>query len=122
MNLNKNIKDDKIILSANLIDEIGSSEFLTTILKFLNFYGYYLPFFLYATWTSLALVDISQSRYSSNIFKVSWTLVVTFIPLIGSFVYHLFIAEHIHVAVRATMIFGGILIFTGVIVYLGFAL
>jgi hypothetical protein len=89
---------------------------------FLNFYGYYLPFFLYATWTSLALMDISQSRYSSNVFKVSWTLVVTFIPLIGSFVYHLFIAEQIHVAVRATMIFGGIIIFTGVIVYLGFAL
>ena len=89
---------------------------------FLNFYGYYLPFFLYATWTSLALVDISQNRFSSNISKVSWTLIVTFIPIFGSFVYHLFIAEFIHVVVRATMIFGGILIFTSVIVYLGFAL
>lgn len=89
---------------------------------FLNFYGYYLPFFLYATWTSLALVDISQDRFSSNIFKVFWTLIVTFIPLIGSFIYHLFIAEHIHVAVRATLIFGGILIFTSVIVFLGLVL
>lgn len=89
---------------------------------FLNFYGYYLPFFLYATWTALALVDISQNRYSSNLYKVLWTFIVTFIPLIGSFIYHLFIAEFVHVAVRATMIFGGILIFTGIIVYLGFAL
>lgn len=89
---------------------------------FLNFYGYYLPFFLYATWTSLALIDISHSRYSSNLYKIVWTLIVTFIPLIGSFVYHLFIAEHINVAVRATMIFGGVLIFTGVIVFLGFTL
>ena len=89
---------------------------------FLNFYGYYLPFFLYATWTSLALVDISQNRFSSNIYKVLWTLIVTFIPLFGSFAYHLFVADQIHVAVRATMIFWGILIFTGIIVYLGYAL
>ena len=89
---------------------------------FLNFYGYYLPFFLYATWTSLALVDISQNRYSSNIFKVIWTLIVTFIPLIGSFIYHLFVAEHIHVAVRATMIFGGIATFLIVFLYLALAL
>ena len=89
---------------------------------FFNFYGYYLPIFLYAALTLLALVDISENRHTTNIFKVLWTLVVTFIPLLGSLIYHLFIANHISVAVRASVIFGGIFILLGVFLYLGFAL
>ena len=89
---------------------------------FFNFYGYYLPFFLYAVWTPLAIYDLSATSYSSSKVKVLWTLIVILIPLLGSMIYHIFIADKLDVIVRATMIFGGILIFTGVIVYLGIAL
>ena len=89
---------------------------------FFNFYGYYLPIFLYAAWTPLALYDVGESRYSSNLYKVIWSLIIILVPFIGAFIYHVFIAQTLNVVVRATMIFGGILIFTGVIVYLGFAL
>tara|TARA_B100000579_G_C22556670_1_gene722354 strand:+ start:401 stop:721 length:321 start_codon:yes stop_codon:yes gene_type:complete len=89
---------------------------------FFNFYGYYLPIFLYAAWTPLALYDVGESKYSSNLSKVIWSLVILLIPLIGAFVYHVFIAQTLNVVVRATMIFGGIATFLIVLLYLALAL
>ena len=43
---------------------------------FFNFYGYYLPIFLYAAWTPLALYDVGESKYSSNLSKVIWSLII----------------------------------------------
>ncbi len=89
---------------------------------FFNFYGYYLPIFLYATWTSTALFDLFISKYRDTTGKVIWTLIVMFIPLIGSLIYHLFAARELDVTIRATMIFGGIGIMIIVFLYLGLAL
>ena len=89
---------------------------------FFNFYGYYLPIFLYAAWTPLALYDLGESKYSSNLSKVIWSLVILLIPLIGAFIYHVFIAQTLSVAVRASMIFGGIAAFLIVFLYLALAL
>ena len=46
---------------------------------FFNFYGYYLPIFLYAAWTPLALYDLGESKFSSNLSKVIWTLIILLI-------------------------------------------
>ena len=89
---------------------------------FFNFYGYYLPIFLYAAWTPLALYDVGESKYTSNFSKFIWTLVILLIPLIGAFIYHVFIAQTFNVVVRATMIFGGIAAFLIVFLYLALAL
>ena len=48
---------------------------------FFNFYGYYLPLFLYAVWTPLAIYDLSATSYRSSTSKVLWTLIVLLIPL-----------------------------------------
>mgnify|MGYP001193269500 CR=1 FL=1 len=89
---------------------------------FFNFYGYYLPIFLYATWTPLALIDLSEKKYASNLYRVSWTLLIMLVPLVGSLMYHLFIADSVNTTVRATMVFGGIITLAGVLIYLGTAL
>ena len=89
---------------------------------FLNFYGYYLPIFLYAAWTPLALYDLSESRYSSIGSKVFWTLIILLLPLLGAFIYHVFIAQNLSVVVRATMIFGGIFAVVIVLVFLATSL
>ena len=89
---------------------------------FFNFYGYYLPIFLYAAWTPLALYDLGESKFTSNLSKVIWTLIILLIPLIGAFIYHVFIAQTLSVAVRASMIFGGIAAFLIVFLYLALAL
>ena len=89
---------------------------------FFNFYGYYLPIFLYATWTSTALFDLFISKYQSNSSKIVWTLIVMFIPVLGSLIYHMFVAQEIDVVVRSTMILGGITIMIIVFLYLGLAL
>ena len=89
---------------------------------FFNFYGYYLPIFLYATWTPLGLIDLSEKKYASNLYRASWTLIIMLIPLLGSLFYHLFIADSVNTTVRATMIFGGIVSLLGVLIYLGTAL
>tara|TARA_B100001769_G_C22047681_1_gene563158 strand:+ start:360 stop:680 length:321 start_codon:yes stop_codon:yes gene_type:complete len=89
---------------------------------FFNFYGYYLPIFLYAAWTPLALYDVGESKYSSNFSKFFWTLIIILVPLIGAFIYHVFIAQTFNVVVRATMIFGGIISFLIVILYLALVL
>ena len=89
---------------------------------FFNFYGYYLPIFLYAAWTPLALYDLSEVKYSSIASKIIWTLVILLIPLIGAFIYHVFIAQTLNVVVRASMVFGGIAAFVSVFLFLAFSL
>ena len=84
-----------------------------------NFYGYYLPIFLYAAWTPLALYELSDNRLSSNLSKFIWTLIILLVPLLGAAIYHIFFADRIHVTVRATMIFGGIFTVILVLIYLG---
>ena len=89
---------------------------------FFNFYGYYLPIFLYATWTATALFDLHIGKYRSITSKIVWTLVLMFIPLVGPLIYHMFAARELDVVIRATMIFGGIAVMTIVFLYLGLAL
>ena len=89
---------------------------------FFNFYGYYLPIFLYATWTATALFDLHIGKYRSAPSKITWTLVLIFVPLVGPLIYHMFAARELDVVIRATMIFGGIAVMTIVFLYLGFAL
>jgi len=89
---------------------------------FFNFYGYYLPIFLYAAWTPLALYDLSEVKHSSIASKIIWTLVILLIPLIGAFIYHVFIAQTLNVVVRASMVFGGIAAFVSVFLFLAFSL
>ena len=89
---------------------------------FFNFYGYYLPVFLYATWTATALFDLHIGKYRSIPSKIIWTLVLMFVPLVGPLIYHIFAARELDVVIRATMIFGGIAVMTIVFLYLGFAL
>ena len=89
---------------------------------FFNFYGYYLPFFLYAVWTPLAIYDLSATSYRSSTSKVVWTLIVLLIPLLGSMIYHIFVADKLDVTVRATMIFGGLFVLISVFLYLALAL
>ena len=94
---------------------IGDITFLSLMF---NFYGYYLPIFLYAAWTPLALYELSENRLSSNLSKFIWTLIILLVPLIGAAIYHIFFANRIHVTIRATMIFGGILTVIVVLFYL----
>ena len=89
---------------------------------FFNFYGYYLPIFLYATWTATALFDLHIGKYRSTQSKIIWTVLLMFIPLVGPLIYHMFVARELDVVIRATMIFGGIAVMTIVFLYLGFAL
>ena len=89
---------------------------------FFNFYGYYLPIFLYAAWTATALFDLHIGKYRSAPSKITWTLVLMFVPLVGPLIYHMFAARELDVVIRATMIFGGIAVMTIVFLYLGFAL
>ena len=98
---------------------VGDITFLSLLF---NFYGYYLPIFLYAAWTPLALYELSYNRLSSDLSKVIWTLVILLLPLLGAAIYHIFFADRIHVAVRATMILGGVLTTIFVLTYLGFSL
>ena len=98
---------------------VGDIAFLSLLF---NFYGYYLPLFLYAAWTPLALYELSDDRMSSNFSKFIWTLVILLIPLLGAAIYHIFLAEKIHVTVRATMIFVGIFTVIIVLTYLGLSL
>ena len=49
---------------------VGDITFLSLLF---NFYGYYLPIFLYAAWTPLALYELSEDRLSSNSSKIIWT-------------------------------------------------
>ena len=98
---------------------VGDITFLSLLF---NFYGYYLPIFLYSAWTPLALYELSDNRLSSNLSKFIWTLVILLVPLLGAEIYHIFFAERIHVTVRATMIFGGILTVIIVLIYLGLSL
>ena len=89
---------------------------------FFNFYGYYLPIFLYAAWTATALFDLHIGMHRSILSKITWTMVLMFIPLVGPLIYHIFVARELDVVIRATMIFGGIAVMTIVFLYLGFAL
>ena len=89
---------------------------------FFNFYGYYLPFFLYAVWTPLAIYDLSGTSFRSSKSKIVWTLTVILIPLLGSMVYHIFVADKLDVTVRATMIFGGLFVLISVFLFLALAL
>ena len=98
---------------------VGDITFLSLLF---NFYGYYLPIFLYAAWTPLALYELSEDRLSSNSSKVIWTLFILLVPLLGAAIYHIFFADRIHVAVRSSMIFGGILTTILVLTYLSFSL
>jgi len=98
---------------------VGDITFLSLLF---NFYGYYLPIFLYAAWTPLALYELSDNRLTSNLSKFIWTLVILLVPLLGAAIYHIFFAERIHVTVRATMIFCGILTVIIVLIYLGLSL
>ena len=59
---------------------VGDITFLSLLF---NFYGYYLPIFLYAAWTPLALYELSDNRLSSNLSKFIWTLVILLVPTIG---------------------------------------
>jgi hypothetical protein len=90
---------------------VGDITFLSLLF---NFYGYYLPIFLYA-----ALYELSDNRLSSNLSKFIWTLIILLVPLLGAAIYHIFFADRIHVTVRATMIFGGIFTVILVLIYLG---
>lgn len=94
---------------------IGDIPFLSLMF---NFYGYYLPIFLYAAWTPLALFELSENRLSSKLSKIIWTMIILLVPLLGAAIYHIFFADHINVIVRATMIFGGILSVIIVLIYL----
>lgn len=94
---------------------IGDITFISLLF---NFYGYYLPIFLYAAWTPLALYELSENRLSTNMSKLIWTLVILLIPLLGAAIYHIFFADRINVTVRATMIFGGIFSVIIVLIYL----
>ena len=98
---------------------VGDITFLSLLF---NFYGYYLPIFLYAAWTPRSLYELSDNRLNSNFSKAIWTLVILLVPLLGAAVYHIFFADRIHVTVRATMIFGGILTVIIVLIYLGLSL
>ena len=98
---------------------VGDITFLSLLF---NFYGYYLPIFLYAAWTPLALYELSDNRLNSNFSKAIWTLVILLVPLLGAAVYHIFFADRLHVPVRATRIFGGILTVIIVLIYLGLSL
>ena len=62
---------------------VGDITFLSLLF---NFYGYYLPLFLYAAWTPLALYELSDDRMSSNFSKFIWTLVILLIPLLGMYI------------------------------------
>ena len=59
---------------------------------FFNFYGYYLPIFLYATWTATALFDLHIGKYRSIPSKITWTFILMFIPLVGPLIYHIMLS------------------------------
>ncbi|MCE9501462.1 MAG: PLDc N-terminal domain-containing protein [Leptospira sp.] len=72
-----------------------------------NFYGYYLPFILYAVWAPLALFDLSKRQDMEPRNGILWTLAILVIPFLGAGAYHIAGGSKYPSWLRNSMIWGG---------------
>jgi hypothetical protein len=69
-------------------------------------YIYLLPFFLYATWASLAMMDLSETGEGSV--RLGWSALVILVPLLGGGLYLLCAARAINRRARIAMVATGL--------------
>ncbi len=73
-----------------------------------SMYGYFLPFMLYAAWSTLAFWDIGRRDDLSGGGAIAWILVVLLVPFFGAMAYHIVGGASFSRSLRAAMVGGGL--------------
>jgi hypothetical protein len=76
-----------------------------------NFYGYYLPFMLYAAWAPLALWDLARREDVGRGRGLTWTALVILVPFAGAGAYHVIGGSTLPGWLRHGMVWGGLAAF-----------
>jgi hypothetical protein len=71
-------------------------------------YLYLLPFLLYATWASLAIMDLGERAQESG--RARWGLVVMLLPLLGGAWYLLRAAQSMRRSSRIAIVLAGLIV------------
>jgi hypothetical protein len=71
-------------------------------------YLYLLPFLLYASWASLAMMDLSEGGVESH--RVRWSAFVVLVPLLGGGWYLLSAARMLNRSARVAIVVTGLLL------------
>ncbi|TGK17237.1 phospholipase [Leptospira fluminis] len=77
------------------------------IVLLFNFYGYYIPYILFALWAPLALVDLAKREDVTPKQGSLWTAAIVLVPLFGAGAYHIFGGSKIPVWARNSLVYGG---------------
>ncbi|EQA36667.1 phospholipase D-nuclease N-terminal domain protein [Leptospira inadai serovar Lyme str. 10] len=85
-------------------NEIFDPGFFTLLF---NFYGYYLPYILFALWASLALVDLAKREDVTPKQGSLWTAAIVVVPLLGAAAYHIFGGSKIPDWAKKSLVYGG---------------
>ena len=71
-------------------------------------YIYLLPFLLYATWASLAMMDLSETGESTA--RLGWAALVVLVPVLGGGLYLLCAARTIKRSARIAIVATGLVV------------
>lgn len=71
-------------------------------------YLYLLPFLLYATWASLAIMDIGERADDTG--RVRWGALVILVPLVGGALYLLSAAKTLNRSSRIAIVIAGLFV------------
>jgi hypothetical protein len=83
---------------------------------FFGIYGYFLPFMLYAAWSTLAFWDLARREDMGKAKGTVWVFVVLLFPFVGAIVYHAFGGSPIPEWLRISVVGGGLLVYVAVLV------
>ena len=72
-------------------------------------YMYVLPFMLYASWATLAMLDLSE-RSDSGIARTLWGVAVLLLPIAGGALYLLTAARSMRSPSRYAIVFSGLIV------------
>jgi hypothetical protein len=87
------------------MNETISAPGLFTIL--INFFGYYVPLILLASWAPLALYDLLRRSDIDRRKGTFWTAAIVGLPFIGAFAYHVAGRSSLPPYIRNVLVFGG---------------
>ena len=79
-------------------------------------YGYFMPFFLFAAWSAMALWDVNTNEKTQGKNRYIWLLVIFLIPFFGVLYYHLFGPSKIDRSMKIGAIGGGLICYLVVLV------
>lgn len=78
---------------------------------FFGIYGYFLPFMLYAAWSTLAFWDLARREDVGKALGTAWVFVVLLFPLVGAIAYHVFARSPIPRWLRGAVVGGGLAVY-----------